>query len=217
MKSESQKVVIRKGGPGDTDLHQKARGTIRSLSESLQSHSTNSWHSLKTNHASFEMSECLATAVLLIKQIMQVTVIQTHCNWNSDAATAQTFLLVLISTWHDRVTWCCKVAVTETKPLRTSYLSYRHRNLCWPIHGSAIVAAAGVCLTAFTSHKSALYSNECLTVSCDLDSQGLTATKAKFKRARKTYLINGSPVHFWKGSSQMRWGRSTGVAFMWDI
>lgn len=152
------------------------------------------------------MSECLATAALLIKQIMQVTVIQTHCNWNSDAATSQTFLLVLISTWHDRVTWCCKVAVTETKPLRTSYLSYRHRNLCWPSHGSAIVAAAGVCLTPFTSHKSALYPNECLAVSCDLDSQGLTAlcisTKGKFGRERKTYLINGSPVHLRKCSSQ---------------
>lgn len=144
--------------------------------------------------------------VLLIKQIMQVTVIQIHCNWTSDAVTVQTFLLVFISTWHGRVTWCCKVAVTKTKPLRTSYLSYCHRNLCWPSHGSAIVAAAAVCLTPFTSHKSALYSNECLAVSCDLDTQGLTAhcisTKAKLGRARKTCLINGSPVHLRKGSSQ---------------
>lgn len=148
----------------------------------------------------------IATPVLLIKQIMQVTVIQTHGNWNSDAVTVQTFLLVFISTWHGRVTWCCKVAVTKTKSLRTSYLSYRHLNLCWPSHGSAIVAAAAVCLTPFTSHKSALYSNECLAMSCDLDTQGLTAhyisTKAKLGRARKTCLINGSPVHLRKGSSQ---------------
>jgi len=154
---------------GDTCLHLRLKGTIRSISESLQSHITNAWHSLDTNHVLFEMSECLATDVLLIKQIKQVTVILTHCNWNSDAATAQTYLLVLISTWHGRVTWCCKVAVTETKPLRTSYLSYRHRKLCWPSHGSRIVEAAGVCLTPFTSHKSALYSNECLAVSCDLE------------------------------------------------
>lgn len=190
----------------DTCLRLRPKGTIRFISESLQSHSTSAWHSLETIHVSFEMSEFLATPVLLINQIMQVRVIQARCNWNSDAATAQTFLLVLISTWHSRVTWCCKVAVTETKPLRTSYLSYRHCNLCWPSHGSAIVAAAGVCLTPFTSHKSALYSNECLAVSCDLDGEALTAhcisTKAKFGKARKTCLINGSPVHLRKSSSQ---------------
>ncbi len=156
MKSESQKVVIRKGW-----------GTLISVEESGELSDPSPKSCSHKYMTQFGNKPCFiwnvyATAVLLINQIRQVTMIQTHCNWNSDAATA--FLLVLITTWHDRVTWCCKVAVTEIKPLRTSYLSYRHRNLCWPSQGSAIVAAAGVCLTPFASHKSALYPNERLAV-----------------------------------------------------
>ncbi len=156
--------------------------------------------------------------MLLIKQIRQVTMIQTHCNWNSDAAAVRTFLLVLITTWHDRVTWCCKVAVTETKPLRTSYLSYRHRNLCWPSQGSAIVAAAGVCLTPFASHKSALYPNERLAVSCDLDSQGLNGSlhfyKSKVWKSKENMALQ---LILEKVHPRMRWGRSTGGTIVWDI
>lgn len=150
------------------------------------------------------MSQSHEAAVTLIMRIIQVTVIQSCCNSDSDDAMAQTFLLVHISVWPSGLTRCCKGSVTETKSFHTSYLSSRCGNHCGPNHGSTIILAAAIYVTSFTCHKSALYTYKHSVVSYDISIQGLTSLCLSRKKQEETWLIIDFILCVSKGSDYVR-------------